>query len=119
MAGKQWTKTRSGQVALAALAWTVLGCLFAVPDLSAGTDRRHALLLALTVWWSWGLVTPLIVWADRRISVSSKQFARRVLAHLVPSLLVTSAYVYLLGAVRAAFGMREWNGLARIRFLVD
>src|SRR5215831_7007383 len=119
MATKPWIKTRSAHVAVAALAWTILGCLFALPDLSAGTDRRHALLLSLTIWWSWGMVTPLIVLADRRISVSSKQFARRVLAHLVPSLLVTSVYVYLLGAVRAALGLQEWNGLASIRFLVD
>jgi two-component system, LytTR family, sensor kinase len=119
MAGKQWMKTRPGHVALAALAWTILGCLFALPDLSAGTDWRHALLLSLTLWWSWGLVTPLILWADRQIPVSSKQLARRVLAHFLPSLLVTSVYVYLLGAVRAAFGIDEWNALPSIRILVD
>jgi two-component system, LytTR family, sensor kinase len=112
-------KTRPGHVALAALAWTILGCVFALPGLSTGTNWRHALLLSLTLWWSWGIVTPLILWADRRIPVSSKQFARRVLAHVLPSLLVTSVYVYLLGAVRAAFGIGEWNGLLSIRFLLD
>jgi two-component sensor histidine kinase len=119
MAGKQWMKTRPGHVVLAALAWTILGCVFALPDLSAGADRRRALLLSLTIWWSWGLVTPLILWADRRMPVSSKQFARRVLAHLLPSLLVTAVYVYLLGVLRAAFGISVWNGLPSIRFLVD
>ncbi|HXT25396.1 MAG TPA: histidine kinase [Candidatus Eisenbacteria bacterium] len=112
-------KTRPGHVVLAALAWTILGCMFALPDLSAGADRRHALLLSLTIWWSWGLVTPLILWADRQIPVSSKQFARRILAHLLPSLLVTAVYVYLLGVLRAAFGINGWNGLPSIRFLVD
>src|SRR5215472_3143565 len=119
MATKPWIKTRPGQLVLAAPAWTILGCLFALPDLSSGADRRHALLLSLTIWWSWGMVTPLILWADRRIPVSSKSFDRRVLAHLLPSLLVTSLYVYLLGAVRAAFGIREWNGLVSIRFFAD
>jgi signal transduction histidine kinase len=130
--GKQWMKrtgrlvpvvrvykSRPGHIALAALAWTILGCVFALPDLSAGTGWRHALLLSLTLWWSWGMVTPLILWADRQIPVSSKQFARRVLAHVVPSLLVTSVYVYLLGVVRAAFGIDEWNGVLSIKFLVD
>src|ERR1700721_2836793 len=112
-------KTPAGRVAVAGLAWTILGCVFALPDLSAGTDWRHALLLSLTLWWSWGLVTPLILWTDRQIPVSSKQFARRVLAHFLPSLLVTSVYVYLLGAVRAAFGIDEWSALPHIRFLVD
>jgi two-component system LytT family sensor kinase len=76
-------------------------------------------LLPLTIWWSWGVVTPLILWADRQIPVSSKHLAQRVLAHFLPSLLVTSVYVYVLGAVRAAFGIAEWNGLPRIRPLAD
>jgi signal transduction histidine kinase len=104
-------KTRLGQAALAALAWTIVGCVFALPDLSASAGRRRALLLSLTLWWSWGMVTPLILWVDRQIPVSSKHLARRVLAHLLPSLLVTSAYVYVLGAVRAAVGIGQRNGL--------
>jgi two-component sensor histidine kinase len=101
-------KTRPGRVTLAALGWTILGCVFALPDLSGGGDRRYALLLSLTLWWSWGLVAPLIIWVDGRIPVSSKQLALRVLAHLLPSLLVTCVYVYVLGAVRAAVGIGDW-----------
>jgi signal transduction histidine kinase len=119
MTGKQWMKTRPARVALSALAWTILGCLFALPDLSSGIDPRHALLLSLTLWWSWGMVTPLILWVDRKIPVSRKQLARRVLAHFLPSLLVTSVYVYLLGVVRAAFGIGDWSGLPSISFLVN
>ena len=98
-------KTRPGHIALGALAWTLLGVVFALPDLSAPAGRRYALLMSLTLWWSWGIVTPFILWADRQIPVSNKQLARRVLAHLLPSLLVTAVYVYLLGIVRATFGM--------------
>src|SRR5215472_16004382 len=108
---KQWMITRPGRIALAALAWTILGCVFALPDLSSGANRPHALLLSLTLWRSWGLVTPLILWADRLIPFSSKQLDRRVLAHFPPSLLVASVYVYVLGAVRAAFGIATWNSL--------
>ncbi len=117
MAGKQWMKTRPGRVVLAALGWTVLGFVFALPDLSTGTGWRHALLLSLTLWWSWGVVTPLILWADRQIPVSSRQLARRILWHFLPSLLVISVYVYLLGAMRAAFGIGDWNSLPDIRLL--
>jgi two-component system LytT family sensor kinase len=118
-AGRQWIKSRPVRVALAAAAWTVAGCVFALPDLAAGKDRRYSLLLSLTLWWSWGIVTPLIVWVDRRIPVSSKQFARRVLAHFLPSLVLTSVYVYVLGAVRAASGIAAWGGLPGIRVLAD
>lgn len=116
--GKQWIATRPGRTAVAALAWTILGCVFALPDLSAGKPWRYSLLLSLTLWWSWGIVTPLIIWMDRQIPVSSKQLARRVLAHLFPSLLVTLVFVYLLSAVRAAVGIAQWNGLSGTRFLV-
>jgi len=111
-------QTPPRRIAVAALAWTMLGCVFALPDLAKGNDKRTALLLSLTLWWSWGLVTPLIVWVDRRIPVSTRQLARRVLVHLLLSVLVTSVYTYLLGALRAAFGIGEWNGLLSIRFLV-
>ena len=119
LAGKLWMKTPLGRFALAALAWTIVGCVFALPDLSVGKNSRRALLLSLTLWWCWGIVTPLIVWVDRRIPVSSRRFGRRVLAHLLPSLLVTSMYVYLLGAIRAAFGIGEWTGLLSITLLFD
>jgi len=119
MFGKQWMRTRSGRIVLAALAWTILGCVFALPDLANGTEKRRALLLSLTLWWSWGMVTPLILWVERKIPVSSKQLGRRILAHLLPSLLVTSMYVFVLGAVRAAGGIGEWNGLLSSKILVD
>src|SRR5947209_20501055 len=119
MAAKPWMKTRPGRLAVAALAWTLLGCVFALPDLSSGARRGHALLFSLTLWWSWGIVTPLILWADRQIPVSSKQLGRRVLAHFLPSLLATCVYVYLLGAVRAAFGINDWKGVLSVKFLLD
>ena len=119
MAGKPWMKSRPARVVLAFLAWTILGCVFALPDLSAGAGRRQALLFSLTLWWTWGLVTPLILWVDRQIPISTRHLAWRALAHLVPSVLLTAVYVYLLGAVRAAFGVAEWKGLYGVRFFVD
>src|SRR5581483_6372052 len=119
MVDKQWMKSRPGQVVLAALGWTILGCVFALPDLSAGAGARHALLSSLSIWWSWGIITPLIVWVDRLIPVSRRQLARRVLAHFLPSLLLTSVYAYLLGTIRATFGLIGWNGLASLSFLLN
>ena len=117
IAVKQWTKTRPRRFALSALAWTIVGFVFAMPDLSAGVGPRKALLLSLTLWWSWGIVTPVIFWVDRQIPVSSKQLASRVLAHLLPGLLVTALFVYLLRAVRATFGIEAWSGLASVGVL--
>jgi signal transduction histidine kinase len=118
MAAQPWLKSRPARAVAAAAAWTLLGVVFALPDLSAAAGPRSALLLSLTLWWSWGMVTPLILWIDRRIPVSRKQLARRVLAHILPSLLVTAGYVYLLGIVRAAFGMAPWDRLPSLRYLL-
>ena len=111
MAVKQAKLSRSAQIVLAALGWTILGCVFALPDLSAGNEPRHALLFSLTLWWAWGILTPLILLVDRLLPISSRQLARRVLAHLLPSVLLTAVYVYLLGAIRAGFGMLEWQNV--------
>ena len=119
MIRKQWIGTRSGAIVLATVGWTLLGCVFALPDVSAGGDWRRSLLLSLTLWWSWAIVTPVILWADRQMPISTKQLVRRVLAHFLPSLVLTCMYVYLLGSMRAALGINEWNKVLSFTFLVD
>ena len=46
MAAKHWLKTRPREAALAALAWTVLGCVFALPDLTLATTGSNAALFS-------------------------------------------------------------------------
>ncbi len=104
------TGSRPGRIVLAALGWTLIGCVFALPGLSGGNWRR-SLLSSLTQWWSWGLVAPLIVAADRRLPFSARQLHRRVMAHVVLSFFVTAGYIYVLAAVRALFGMGTWSGV--------
>jgi two-component system, LytTR family, sensor kinase len=112
----QLMKNRLGRIALAALGWTAIGCLFALPGLSMGNWRR-ALLGSLAQWWSWGLLTPLILWADRRLPFSRKQLTQRLLAHLLPSLIFTSLYIYIFAAVLAFLGMGPWSSLQNTKIL--
>jgi len=109
-------KNRLGRIALVALAWTAVGCLFALPGLSMGNWHR-ALLGSLASWWSWGLVTPLILWADRRLPFSRKQLPQRLLAHLLPSLIFTSLYIYIFAAVLAVLGLGPWSSLQNTKIL--
>ena len=104
-------KNLMGRIALAALAWTTIGCLFALPGLSMGNWHR-TLLGSLAQWWSWALVTPLILWADRRLPFSRKQLPQRLLAHLLPSLIFTAFYIYVFAAVLAFW---VWAHGARCR----
>jgi LytS/YehU family sensor histidine kinase len=75
------------------------------------------LLESLAQWWSWGLMTPLIIAFDRRLPFSARQLPRRVAAHLVPSFVVTLAYFYVSVAMRVLFGLRPWSVLASQQYL--
>ena len=110
---KFWT----GRAVLAALAWTLIGVVFALPNLSTGRAWRPSLLGSLAQWWSWGLVTPLILAFDRRLPFSDAQLPRRIAAHLLPSLLFTAAYIYVFAAVLALLRLQSWNVLRHAAFL--
>jgi signal transduction histidine kinase len=69
------------------------------------------LLGSLTQWWSWGLVTPLILAFDRRLPFSERRLPRRIAAHLLPSLLFTAAYVYVFAAALAVVGLGKWSAV--------
>jgi len=102
-------RTWAGRLVLAALAWTTIGLVFALPGLSAGSDWRRPLLASLAQWWSWGLVAWLIVTADRRLPFSDKQLPRRIAAHLLISLPVTAAYIYVFATVLALMDLEAWS----------
>ena len=110
-------KASAGRALLAALAWTVVGVVFALPRLSTGGDWRPSLLASLAQWWSWGLVTPLFLAFDRRLPFSDAQLPRRIAAHLLPSLLFTVAYIYVFAAVLALLRLQSWNVLRHTAFL--
>lgn len=75
--------------------------------------------MQLAQWWPWGILTPLMLWADRRLPFSGKQLPQRISAHLLLSVLVTSAYIYLVAAIRAALGLAAWNALLQVQTLVN
>lgn len=96
---------------LAALLWSILGLLFAMPGLSV-PNWPHPLLGSLAQWWSWGLVTPLIFWVDARLPFNERQLGMRILAQLLPSLAFTALYIYVFAALRAVVGLGGWRAVA-------
>jgi two-component system, LytTR family, sensor kinase len=113
-----WFRTWTARIALAAVAWTAIGLVFALPGMSAGPDSRRAVLGSLAQWWSWGLVAPLIVAADRLLPSSDKQLARRILLHFLLSLPVTAAYIYVFAAMLALFGLEPWTAVYNPQTLI-
>ncbi len=107
---------RWGRWIAAALLWSTLGVLFALPGLSSGNWSR-TLVGSFAQWWSWGLVTPLIFWADSRLPFKANQLGMRILAHLLASVALTVLYVYVFIAIRALLGLGAWSMLADRSFL--
>jgi signal transduction histidine kinase len=104
-----WFRTRTGRIAVAALAWTAIGLVFALPAITTRNDWRQALVGSLAQWWSWGLVARLIVAVDRRLPSSDVQLARRILFHFLLSFPVTAAYIYVFAAMLALVGVEPWT----------
>jgi two-component system, LytTR family, sensor kinase len=92
------------------LLWSTLGLLFALPGLLSHS-WNHAVLGSLAQWWSWGLVTPLIIRADALLPFKEKQLGMRVLAHLFASVPLTLLYYYVVIAVSVSLGLGRWSAL--------
>src|SRR5687767_2156208 len=68
-------------VALGALAWTLIGFLFALPAVSSQADWQAPLLRSLIDWWSWGIIAVVVFYCDRALPIADRQLAKRLLAH--------------------------------------
>jgi two-component system, LytTR family, sensor kinase len=102
---------------LAVAGWSIVGFLFALPGFAAGSDWRRTLLSSLAQWWAWGLLTPVIIAADRMLPFSSKQLPRRIAAQLALCAPFTIVYVYMFALVRALIGIGGWGVLIDRRLL--
>jgi two-component system, LytTR family, sensor kinase len=105
-----------GRGVLLAVFWTVVGVIFALPNIR-GDQTVTPLLLSLTQWWAWGLVTPLIVAADRRLPFPDRELGKRVAAHLLLSFPLTAIYVYVAAVLRAAFGLGPWDAAFKLSLI--
>ena len=85
--------------------------LFALPGLSSSNWSR-TLLGSLAQWWSWGLVTPVILWTDARLPFKENQLGMRILSHFLASVPLTILYFYVVIAMRVSLGVEARSALA-------
>lgn len=113
-AGTSWTGLRSRPWWILALGgaavFTVAGVLFALPTL--GTDHWHdELRIYLAQFWTWGLITPAIIFLDRRLPFSGRELGRRLAAHILASIVFTEIFFYLFTTMRALMGVTPWSSV--------
>lgn len=101
---------RLGRVLLAALGWTALGVLFALPTFGT-KEWPMELRIYLAQFWTWGLITPAIIVVDRRLPFAARELNKRALAHLGFSVIFTEIYFYIFTAMRASMGVTPWSSL--------
>ena len=110
--------SRWGRAVTAAVLWSALGLVFALPNFSSAEWKR-ALIGSLAFWWAWGLVTPLIFWTDARLPFQEKQLGMRIVAHFLVSVALTIFYSYVLVALSAVLGLNAWSSLRDTHFLTN
>lgn len=99
-----------GKVMIAVVAWTAVGWIFALPSLSSG-HWDQTLRMSLAEWWSWGVMTPLIIALDRRLPFPGRELGKRIGAHLAGSVIFTLVYMYVFTLWRASMGVVPWGSL--------
>jgi hypothetical protein len=101
-----------------ALFWTCVGVVFALPVLNNGPDWRAPLVQALTHWWAWGLLVPLIIALDVRLRFSSAEASLRLASQLMLGVVFCVIQVYVRALLAAPLalilGLDPWSRLAGI-----
>lgn len=91
---------------------TVIGFIFTLPIWAEMGWKQ-----TMTQWWAWGLMAPVIIWADSLLPFSGRQFGRRAVAHIPLSVFFTSVYIWVFFVLRALFGDIKWVSLTPAHML--
>jgi len=115
-------RRRIRTLAISFLGWTAMGYLFALPRWtgSGGWQQPENILRAsLAEWWSWGLVTVLILAIDRRLPLTDRQIGWRILCHVPLSVLLTIVFAYTAAFLRAVLGVGKLAMVADPKILIQ
>jgi two-component system, LytTR family, sensor kinase len=108
---KHW-ETR---IALAILAWTAIGAVFALPSMLRGITPLGVMIN----WWMWGALVPLINKLDDRLLTAFKRPAPLLAAHAGVALLFPALYVAVASTLEYRLGVNNWDPWGRVGALFD
>ncbi len=104
------------------LAWTALAVFFGVSAsltyISQGRAPVWALAIemALTQWWPWMLLTPLVVWLTRRLPLTGARLSLAIPAHLVCGVVVALVKSLAENGLRQGLGVRPLLLVSNVAF---
>jgi sensor histidine kinase YesM len=92
------------------LLWTAFGLCQAVPGLLTGFNPPEVAGTMIQAW-CWALLTPAILFADRKLTSAQRGVVQLSLAHLVLSVPFTLAYIYISSILEYPIAAITWNPL--------
>lgn len=112
-----WIEKATGSITvrilLIAAVTTLIGVLFAIPMWSdPGYFKQE-----LCEWWAWGILFPVVAWADGKLPFDARKLGRRSLAHVALGLIITGVYLHVFFVLRALLHNFKWEDLAPSRML--
>lgn len=98
--------------------WELLLAIWLVPAIIAGAQSLLGMVLEretvrwvwvwiqLPIWYSWALLTPLVLWLGRRFPIERRDAARAIAVHATAALVLTVAHSALFTWVQLAIQQR-------------
>ncbi|WP_404339797.1 sensor histidine kinase [Sphingomonas sp. MMS12-HWE2-04] len=99
------------------LLWTAVGAFVAVPDMLDGFKWSET-IGKFVESWSWALLTPAILFVDRRLISADYSVPRIVATHLALSVPFSVAHSYLAGLILYPIPSVWWNPLRSTEFAI-
>ena len=107
---------RARKAILLFLLWTAFGLCQAVPGLLTGFSRPEFAGTMIQAW-CWALLTPTILFVDRKLTSLQRGVIQLSLAHLVLSVPFSFAYVYMSSLVEYPYTAIWWNPLKQPEYV--
>ena len=112
----RWPRVRLA--ALIFLAWTAVGLFEAIPETLINSPPWPVFLGKILDAWAWALLTPAIMWIDRKFAARQSSVARIVLLLLVLSVPFSLVHTYLAGALLYPIAEVSWSPLRNKDFVI-
>lgn len=103
---RAWTGSWPVRILLVAVGSTAIGIFFALPMWTMEWKS------SLAQWWAWGIMAPVLVFVDRKLPFTGREFRQRATAHIPASLLLTAVYVHIFFVLRVLISDAKWSALA-------